>query len=162
MITNDARTVTGSPRTLRIAGGEYRIYPLTPEDFGKLQDWVDRQFPDPYALAADAINSGKFTIAQQQYILKTAMEQAARGSHPIGTPEADEKLYGMNGVMELLFVAISKGDPSFDRAKAEELARTMNFAEVAQVFSATNADLVISDPKAPTSGATSPDGMMTT
>ena len=98
-----------------------------------------------------------YTAAQQQFLYKIALEQATQGKHPIGTPEADAKLLSLAGLQEQLFLSIRKGNPAFTREDAARIYRRLSPGDFARIFRATNVDMVVSDPKAPT-----PDGATTT
>ena len=162
---NDLATLGAKPKPLTVGGRTHLIHPLTVDDLGSLQSWVDTQFPDPFDVASNAIERGRpgpegtrtpYTTAQQKHLYEVALERATRGTPKLGTPEADALLQSAAGVRELLFVAIRKGDPGFTRAAAEALFREMGVGDVARVFRQTNAaDVATSDPKA---AASSPDG----
>jgi hypothetical protein len=170
---NDIAALTGQPRQITVAGTSYDVHPLDLDDVGKLQSWVDRQFPDALDVAGRAIDRGRlvvgddlverrepYSMAQQQYLLKVAMDSATQGRRLIGTPEADALVQSAAGIMEFLFLSIAKGRPGFTRAEASGLFRQLNVAQTAGVFDATGVSLVVSDPKAGT--PTSSDGSATT
>lgn len=146
---DDLATLTGQPQTLKVAGKEYKVYPLTLADFGKLQAWVDDQFPNPFAEVKKAIALGDFTFAQQKFMLELAMEKATKAKVKIGQPEADELLATMEGYRQVLVLSIRKGNPAFSDAEAQELFEEMSFVDIMQLQQATNLDMVVSpDPKA--------------
>jgi len=145
---NDLATLNAKPRSLLIDGQVYDVHPLTLDEFGDMQHWVDQQFPDPFALAQTAIDNGDYNVAQQQFLLKSALEIAARGKPQLGTPEADAKVYSFTGVKELLYLSIRKGRPEWTREEAETLYRKLGPGQIAGVFDATTASMVLSDPKA--------------
>jgi len=164
---NDVASLTGCPHTVKLGGAPFQVYPLTIQDLGTLQAWVDGQFPDPFDTVNQEIERGRFalgddgkptrvpySVAQQQYMLKCAMEQKEKGKHLIGTPEADSKLHTMEGVKQLLLVSIRKGDPTFSDAQADELYRKMSVGDVQQLVAITHLDMVTSDPKDPTPSGT--------
>ena len=130
-----------------------------------LQAWVDRQFPDPFDVVGRQIDAGRivrdehgneerepYPMVVQQFMIRSAIEASSKGQRMIGTPEADEKCQSAAGVSEMLYLSIRKGRPSFTREQAREIYRELSVAQVGAVFHGTNADLVMSDPKAP--GAT--------
>ena len=151
-----------SPRHILIKGRKYPISPLTIHDFlGPLQDWMDQQFPDPFAIAVRQIESGQYNQTQERYLFQLAMDAATKGQRKIGAnAEADAMLQSVAGVMEILYLSISKTDPTFTREAARELHAQLTFADIARVFALTQVDQVISDPKA-TPGMT-PAGTATT
>lgn len=144
---DDLATLTMQPRTLTVNGRDYKIHPLDLGDFGKLQEWIDTQFPSPFIAVKEAFAMGGFTFAQQQFMLEKAIEKAARPRHLIGTPEADELLTSVEGYKQVLFLSIRKGDPSFSEADAEKLFADMTFVDIAQLGQASNLDMVATDPK---------------
>lgn len=146
---DDLSTLTGQPQILRVAGKEYKVYPLTLADFGKLQAWIDDQFPNPFAEVKKAIALGDFTFAQQKFMLELAMEKATKAKVKIGQPEADELLMTMEGYKQVILLSIRKGNPSFSDADAQELFEKMSFVDITQLQQATNLDMVVSpNPKA--------------
>jgi hypothetical protein len=154
---NDVATLTAQPRALTVDGETYLVHPLTIEEFGQLQGWVDAQFPDPMELAQRAIEGGNYTVAQQQYLMKVAMEMAAKGKRLLGTPDADEKVYSIDGTKEILYFSIRKGRPEFTRADAAALYAKLRVADIERVYSHTNVDMVAADPKAgPGNGTPTP------
>jgi hypothetical protein len=149
---NDPGTLSSQPRPLVVDGRTYLIHPLTLADFGELQRWVWEQFPDPLQVAADRLDL--LPVHAQKHLLAVAMEQATRPRPRIGTVEADALVRSMDGTLELMRIAIAKGDPSFDKAKAQALYAKMNLAHLAKLYADTGAEVVLSDPKAET--ATTP------
>jgi hypothetical protein len=146
---NDLTTLTARPRPMVVGGVTYMIHPLTLSDYGDLQAWVDRQYPDPLEIVSRAIEKGSYNITQQQFMIRTAIEQATRARNLIGTPEVDELLLSMEGYKAILVLSIKKGDPNFTEADAEKLFKSMTSADVAGMLAATTLDMVISDPKQP-------------
>lgn len=140
-------SLTAQPRKLRVGEKTYDLFPLTLEELGQLQGWVDSQFPDPIQVVADAIGKGNYTVAQQQYLMKQALELASRPKSLIGTPEADRLLQSTEGTKRLLLLSIRKGRPDFTEAEAAELLKDLNGGHVEAAFSATGVDQVIHDPK---------------
>ena len=144
---NDPRTLAGRPIRLRAAGCEYEVWPLTLADFGDLQSWVDAQFADPFDIASDAIARGDYTPAQEQYLLRMAMERACAPKPQIGAaPEADAMVRSMAGIKEMLYLAIRKGDAFFTREHAASLYAALSPGQIAAVFQETGAELLVSDP----------------
>lgn len=147
-LPSDLGTMTAAARPLVVDGRTYMLHPLTLSDFGQLQVWVDSQFPDPIALVNEAIRAGEFNAVQQQFLYKTALEIAARGHRPIGTPEADAMIRSVHGTKRILLMSISKGDPAFSAADVEALYAKLTIGDLARVYSATEAERVLADPKA--------------
>jgi hypothetical protein len=116
---NDPATLTGQPKPVT-AGDETRlIYPLDAEGIGKLQAWVDAQFPNPFEVLDRELRDRAYNTAQQQFLMRTAMELSVRGRRLIGTPEADALINSAAGTKYMLFLAISRGDPAFTEADAQ-------------------------------------------
>jgi hypothetical protein len=144
---SSAATLTAQPRPLTVNGQVYDLHPLTIDDIGKLQSWVDRQFPDPFEVVNAAIAKGNYTIPQQQYLLSQAIDRATRPAHPIGTAEADQLLQTLEGIKQLLILSIRKGRPEFTDAEAKELYMHLGLGDLQAVFTATGVATVMSDPK---------------
>jgi hypothetical protein len=147
-------TLSNQPRPLTIDGVTYLVHPLTLDDFGKLQAWVQEQFPDPLQVAADRLDL--FPVPVQKHLVAMAIEQASKPRPRLGQPEADALVRSMDGTLELMRIAIAKGDPSFTRDKARALYARMNLAHLSMLYASTGADVVLSDPKAETTKTPSP------
>jgi len=143
---NDLASLNAKPRPFVVNGVTYQIHQLTLGDFGNLQAWLDAQQPDPFSIAQEQL--GRFTPAQGQHILRTAMEIAAKPKPRIGTPEADLLLTSVEGTKEAFFLSIRKGDPLFDRKKLDEFFSSLGHADIAGLMQSTDLDKVITDPKA--------------
>ena len=144
---NSISSLTGQPRPLSVAGQTYQLFPLTLDDLGQLQSWVDSHFPDPYQQAANALATGRFNVAQQQYLLKIAAELSVRPRHLIGTPQADELLQSVEGIKRLLVLSIRKGRPEFSDDDAAQLYHDLGLGDVQAAFAATGVEAVMGDPK---------------
>ena len=134
---NDLASLNGKPRILKVGGREYRFYPLTLDDQGDLQAWADAAAPDPFAIAHEQINSGRFSVEQGKFILRTAMELATKGKPKLGTEEADALLQSPEGVQEVLYLAVRKGDPTFTRESAAQLFRQVTQNDIASIMGTT-------------------------
>lgn len=169
---NDLTTLSARPRVLRVGDEAHDVHPFTFDDFADLQAWVDSQFPDPFDLATKAIDAGRlvvrdgkparepYPVAQQQHLIKVALEQSSRGRRLIGTPEADEKAQSLDGVKEILYLSIRKGNPDFTRGDAARLYKHMTYGHVARLYQDTEVARVLTDPKAGPGPAT-PGGTTT-
>jgi hypothetical protein len=147
---NDPATLTGQPKPVT-AGDETRlIYPLDAEGIGRLQAWVDAQFPDPFEVVDRLFQTGRYNTAQQQFLMRTALELSVRGRRLIGTPEADALINSAAGTKYMLFLAISRGDPAFTEADAQRFYEKMSAVTVEAARLATDAPMVVGDPKAGT------------
>lgn len=153
---NNLSALTAQPKTLTVKGKVYKVHPLDLGDFGCLQEWIDRQFPDPFKEVEKAIAGGSWNWKQQEFLLKEALATACQPRHLIGTPLADELLLSIEGVKQTLFLSIRKGDPEFTEKDAEELFAEMSLVDAAMVGQATNIDMVATDPKSDELSTTPP------
>ena len=131
-------TLTARPQRIDFGGEEHDVHPLTFEDFGTLQGWVDRQFGDPFEAVNRARREGPSDRRRRLGRLRALHRGAAailaqdrpgderQGRHPIGTPEADAKLLSLEGLKEQLFLSIRKGDPAFTREDAARIYRRLS------------------------------------
>ena len=118
---NDLATLMGAPRSLTVDGREYHIYPLTLGDLGKLQAWLNSKLPDPFRAIEGRLEG--LTVEQQKYLLRDAADRANRPRViPFQSAEGQELLQTFEGVKELLWLSIHRGDPGFSREDAEALA----------------------------------------
>jgi hypothetical protein len=144
---NDLKILTAQPQPLAIDGETYMVHPLTIEDWGALQAWVDRQFVDPFDVVAKAIEKGKFTVAQQQYMLSEALKESIKPKAPLGSIEADALLMSMDGYTQVLYLSIRKGRPGFTEKDARNLALKLSAADATKLGQVSTLNLVASDPK---------------
>jgi hypothetical protein len=155
---NDAATVMNRPRPLRVGDEEYQLHPMNFDDHGDVQRWLDDQIRDPLEIVRKSIEAGNFPQEIQKYMIRSAIEVAARGRILIGTPEADALLDSIEGKALMLHLSIRKGDPKFTFDRAMGLLRKMD--EVARAKAVAAADVLRADedPKGrATAGSTSHD-----
>jgi len=131
---SDLGILNGKPRVLKVGDREYRFHPLTLDDLGELQAWIDSRQPDPFAIANAQVQSGKYTVEQGKFLLRTAMEMAVKGTPKLGTEDADLLLQSPDGIKEVLYLSVRKGDPGFSREDATELFRSVTQNDIAAVF----------------------------
>jgi len=156
---NDLGSLTAQPTRLSLGGEAFDLHPLTIADFGRLQAWVDAQFPNPFDVVGAQISRGRvvenadgttsrvpFTVEQERYLYRLAGEMAVNTRRLIGTPEGDSVLRSLAGVLEQLYLSISKGDPTFTRERAAALVENLSLVEINRVMSATTVDLVAGEP----------------
>jgi hypothetical protein len=153
---SELTTLTAQPRPMTVDGETYMVHPFTLDDWGELQAWLDRQHPDPFEIVKAAIAKGGFTVAQQQFMIKEALEKAARPKCKIGTVEADELTMSMEGMRQVLYLSIRKGRPGFTEADAAELAVKLTNVDVANLAQSSTLDMLISDPKSEPPGVKPP------
>jgi hypothetical protein len=129
---NDLANLTGQPQKLAVDGRTYLIRPLTLDDFGALQQWVNEQFPDPMAIAQASLNG--LSVEAQKFLIKEAFAAASRPKPKLGTPEADALTNSLDGLREMLFLMIRRDDPSFTREAAVALYGKITPADINTVF----------------------------
>lgn len=144
---SELTTLTAQPSPMTIDGETYMVHPFDMNDWGELQAWVDRQHPDPFEIVKAAIAKGGFTFAQQQFMLKEALEKASKPKCKIGTVEADELTMSMEGMRQVLFLSIRKGRPGFTEADAADLSTKLSMVDVANLAQSSTLDMLVSDPK---------------
>lgn len=113
------------------AGGKtYELHPLSFEDIQQLQPWIDSNFPDPFVVVNEAIAKGNYSVAQQRFLMEQAFEKAAGGKCLIGSPEAEALMGTLEGIKQLMVLAIRKGRPDFSDEEAKELFRNVGIADL--------------------------------
>lgn len=140
--------LSGQPIPLTIGEKTYQIYPLTLAELGKLQAWVDAQYRDPVEIAEEHMEGR--SMAQQKFLMSIALEQAAKPKPRIGSDEAGELLRSIRGTMEIIYLGIQKGDPDFTHEQAMAVLGDLTEMQLLKMFSATEVEKVIGDPKAET------------
>lgn len=150
---NDLATLNGKGQTITADGREYRCLPLTLDDHGDLQAWIDTQQLDPFEVVSHQIESRAIPIEVQKFLYRSALELSTRNRVLIGSPEANALLDSAAGEREILYLSIRKGDPTFTRAQAAEVYTQLR--EAARLKALGAADVMrgeADDPKAPTNG----------
>jgi hypothetical protein len=151
---NDLASLTAAPRPLTIGGKTYQVRPLTIDDYGRLQAWLDAQWPDPFDAVNAEIARREYSPAQQKHLLTSALELATRPKPKIGSDEAEPVVSSAKGVAQILYLAIRRDDPSFTVADAEAILPAMTPADFAKIFRASEAEHVLGDPDPKATGTT--------
>lgn len=113
--------MNSQPKPVTVNGKTYKVYPLTLEDMGEVQQWMDQQLEDRLmAMVARQIAAGTFTVEIQKYMIHSAMETAARNRIMLGSPEGDAFMSSMEAIQYLTWFSLKKGDPniSMDEVRA--------------------------------------------
>jgi hypothetical protein len=106
-------------RTLIVDGREFKLYDLHFRELGELQQWIDRQFPDPIKTIAPHLGSLPIEVAK--FAMREAQAMAARPKPRLGLAEADIMLVTNEGLFEVAYLAIRAGDPAFTRPEWDAL-----------------------------------------
>jgi hypothetical protein len=130
MSLNRIDRLTGRPLTLAIDGRDYAFHPVTLEDLGAIQRWLDTRTANPLDQLRGKLDG--FTPEQQRTLLELAIDRMAR-KPVIGSPEAAALLSSAAGIAEFLYLSVRKGDPDFTREDAERLLGKLDAATLAQV-----------------------------
>lgn len=140
---NDIATLTATPRTVKLAGRNYSVRPLTLGDYGKLQAWLESQMPDTLGLVLSHCRDG-VPVPLQKHMISEALQQASRPRIKLGSPEADAMLATMDGAKQMIRLGISRCDPTFDDAAAQALFEQASAEELAAAIQVMTADLAFS------------------
>lgn len=144
---NDLNSLTGGPRGWLVIDGErYGVYELTLGELGELQSWINAQFADPLAYVTERLGNG-LTPAQEQHLLRVALELATKPRALLGTPEADALIRGTEGAKMMLWFSIKKGRPGFTLDQAKALLSCLTPLQLEQAFEASSVESVLGDPK---------------
>ncbi len=144
-------SLNASPRSVPIGGEVFEVHPLTLNDQGKLQAWLETQLPDPLGLVQAHIDKAKPSMEVSKYLLREALHEASRTRVFLNSPEALPYLNSADGICEILWLSIAKGRPDFTRERAREVFGAMTPADVLKLQMATELDQVMAgddDPKA--------------
>jgi hypothetical protein len=103
--------LTATPTTIEMGGRTLRLAPLTLSDMGALQAWIHAQLPDPIALARRLAEGMPPEV--QTELLRDAFRHAlaARKTHLLGTPEADEMIATLPGFVQVLSLMCRANHP---------------------------------------------------
>lgn len=144
---NDLKILTAQPQPIVLGDETYMAHPLTVDDWGEVQAWLDAQHKNPFTVVKAAIAEGGFSMAIQQYMINQALDRATKPTCRIGSPEADELLTSMQGYAQILYISIRKGRPEFTVKDAAELAMKLTAIDMVEIGQATTLNMMASDPK---------------
>lgn len=131
---NDPANVTGKAWSpLTVGGRTYKVYPLTFDDLGELQAWVNSEIPDPFDAVTASPGFARLNVEAQKFAIRCAVELASKGKRRLNSPEAAELVASPEGVMQLLYLMVRRGDPSFTEADAAELVRKVTPEQIARL-----------------------------
>jgi hypothetical protein len=151
---NDLGTLNNRPLPLVAPDGEERPQAdLTFDDLGDLQAAAVRGLPDPFLLAREQIATGGYSLAQEQFLLRTAMETAAaRKPLELGSPEFRAFATSPAGMREMLWLSLRAADPSLSRDAAMRFLAKLDEAGVAQAASRITVREMFGGPRDPKAG----------
>jgi hypothetical protein len=137
--------MTAASGQFKIGENTYRIAPLSFAALGELENWVNRQFPDPRAVAKEMIDAG-LPDAVAEKVAMEAFRLARQGSVKINSPEAAEVLATPAGAVQVLWLALRKHQPNLLRADVEKMIDEIEPSEYRAIESFVYGEK--SDPKA--------------
>jgi hypothetical protein len=153
---HDSAILANQPAVITVQGREYRLYDLSLQDLTDLQSWVDTKFRDPLAVVAVFLASpagAKLAVETRKWMLAEARQAACKPSPRLGMREATEQILAMDGLREILWLSIRRGDPTFTRTDLAELCNHVTFDQLEAAIArtgiiATRPEGDGSDPKA--------------
>jgi len=151
--------MNSQPKPIVCGGKTYMAYPLTFEDMGEVQNWLDEQQEiRVQSMLERAVERGVLPTEILKYMARSAMDVAARNRLMLGSQEASEALASLDGSVFVMWYSIHKGDPTFTIEDAKAIIKDKLGHEFAQKVQEV-ADIVgPQDPKstAPESGSPTP------
>ena len=133
---------TASTRTMTIAGVEYRLTPLTHQDWGELMAWCRDSYLGTYTR-----NVRDLEPEDRRALLEAAFQQANRLT--LKSPEVAEALQSPAGMYKCFWLAIRKNHPELTPEDVPRiLLNSEAIAEAMAAFNASNGPGVTPDPKA--------------
>jgi hypothetical protein len=145
-------TMTAAPQQITVAGKPYTIAPLTFRDLADLEQWVNRQMPDPKAVAREMIEGLPDALAEK--IMMEAFRVALRGPVKLNSPEAAQILNGPGGICQAFFLSLKKYQPNLMIQDVERLIEEMSPDEI----DAMENSIYGEDTAGPKSGAATANG----
>jgi hypothetical protein len=136
----DLAQATSAPEEITLGGQTFNIRLLTLREWGLVQSWLKRELPSPVTRAAIAIQQSKASGSPLDATTIDALydraEKAALTWPPqIGTKEWFDGLDTVEGGWErVLFEVVSKVNPTFTLAQADELAPKVKANEWADLI----------------------------
>lgn len=125
-------TMTAASDEIRIGGVPYRLSPLSFRELAELELWVNRQLPDPKAVAREMIEAGLPDAVAEKVALE-AFRVARQGGVKINSPEAAEILGSPSGAIQVLYHSLKKHQPNLMVADVERLAEAITAEEYAAI-----------------------------
>lgn len=133
-------------RTLVVEGEEYRLYDLSLADLGELQAWLDSLYREPLEVIAPQL--GRFDLEVAKFLVRDARDAACRPRPQLGQGEANLLLLSVDGIKEVLYLAIRKGRPDFSRDDLDALCRRITLDDAYAAIEATGLMGGRDDPRA--------------
>lgn len=122
---NDLPTMNSQPKLVSCNGKTYKVYPLTFEDMGNVQLWIDEQQEKRTMGAMErAIARGTLPVEIQKFMARSSMDLLARNRILLGTPEAETFMQSLEGMVYLTWYSIQKGDKAFTIEEAEQIVKS--------------------------------------
>jgi hypothetical protein len=120
--------MTAAPVTITIGGTPYRIASLSFSALAELEVWLNRQLPDPRAIAREMIESGLSDAVAEKVALE-AFRVARQGAVKINSPEAAAILGSPAGSIQVLYHALRRHQPGIMVADVERIMDQMTPGE---------------------------------
>jgi hypothetical protein len=153
-VSDNLATLHNRPAILAAPDGEERPQAdLTLNDLGDLQQWAVAQQPDPFAIAREQLAAGDYSMEQERFILRTAMEVAASRRPPeLNSPEFRAAVNGPGGTREMIWLSLRAADPTLSRTVALAFIAKLDEAAIAQAVSRITVREMFGGPSGPKAG----------
>lgn len=153
---DDLGTLNNRPLLLTAPDGEERPQAdLTLNDLGDLQAAASRQLPDPFVVAREQLATGEYSLAQEQFLLRTAMETASSRKPPeMWSPEFRAFISSPCGMREAICLSLRAADPSLSREAALRFLAKLDEVAIAQATSRITIREMFGRPRDPKAATT--------
>jgi hypothetical protein len=128
----DYARATGAPRTVTLAGRDYRVHKIRPRDLGELEAWFKDVTPDPRVEARKFMEGLPDAVAKHMW--DRALEDA-RGWPPRLDSDAGSDLMSTpEGQARSLWLILRRGLPGMTLDEARDLADAISREDYEEVI----------------------------
>jgi hypothetical protein len=135
-MSRDLAEITAAPRTFTYGGDEYVVHKLRPRDLGEISAWLMDRTPNPKAEARKVIEG--LTDAVAIHIWDQAVEEARDWPPTLDSPKGQAFLSTPDGQSFLVWVALRRSIPGFDRDRARDLSEKLTGEDFSRLMSLVN------------------------
>lgn len=130
-MSHDISRASGAPVEVELDGKTYKVGELRLRELGMLQSWIESRVPHPVRALAPHLEGLPSDV--QIALLESARKESANWPPRIGTAEGAAVLDTPEGEREILWVLLSRHQPSMTRDEVNILADSLPLAEFRRV-----------------------------
>lgn len=128
----ELENVTAAPQTIRLAGRDITMRPLTMKDWGEVQRWLRQHYRQQVEEVAEGLPPSERTA----YIVECRKKELGLR---VGTAEGDKLLCTFEGLVLLLHLSVRRDHPELTVQALEDMVHTTDLPAVLDAFTRVNA-----------------------